>query len=520
MADTTNAIPQTSTKSEAGFVRAIGLFDGTMIVVGSMIGSGIFIVAAAISRQTGSPGGLLLTWILTGLLTISAALSFGELAALFPHAGGQYVYLREAYSPLWGFLYGWTLFLVIQSGTIAAVAVGFARYLGVLLPSISPNVWIVHPIALGSKYAISLSIQQLVGVLMIVFLTFINTLGVRIGKLIQNVFTSAKTLSLLGLIFLGIFVGRNAGAITENFSHFWTVRNAQPIEPGANFLRSFLPTITAASGAFGLFVAFGVAQVGSLFSADAWNNIGFTAAEVKNPKRDVALSMALGTIIVITLYCLANVAYLCTLPLVQIQTAPDDRVATAALNAIFGPTGAMIMAVAIIISTFGCNNGLILAGARVSYAMARDGLFFKSTGALNKNGVPGSALMYQGVWITILILLRTRKVSADGVVTYGNVYSNLLDYVVFAALLFYALTIVGIFVLRTKRPDAERPYRAFGYPIVPMLYVLAAAAIMLVLLLYQTQTAGAGLAIVLIGLPVYFLWSWWSRRTVKTGSTQ
>jgi APA family basic amino acid/polyamine antiporter len=359
-----------------------------------------------------------------------------------------------------------------------------------------------------------------VGVLMIVFLTFINTLGVRIGKLIQNVFTSAKTLSLLGLIFLGIFVGRNAGAITENFSHFWTVRNAQPIEPGANFLRSFLPTITAASGAFGLFVAFGVAQVGSLFSADAWNNIGFTAAEVKNPKRDVALSMALGTIIVITLYCLANVAYLCTLPLVQIQTAPDDRVATAALNAIFGPTGAMIMAVAIIISTFGCNNGLILAGARVSYAMARDGLFFKSTGALNKNGVPGSALMYQGVWITILILLRTRKVSADGVVTYGNVYSNLLDYVVFAALLFYALTIVGIFVLRIKRPDAERPYRAFGYPIVPMLYVLAAAAIMLVLLLYQTQTAGAGLAIVLIGLPVYFLWSWWSRRTVKTGSTQ
>jgi APA family basic amino acid/polyamine antiporter len=520
MADTTNAIPQTSTKSEAGFVRAIGLFDGTMIVVGSMIGSGIFIVAAGISRQTGSPGGLLLTWILTGLLTISAALSFGELAALFPHAGGQYVYLREAYSPLWGFLYGWTLFLVIQSGTIAAVAVGFARYLGVLLPSISPNVWIVHPIALGSKYAISLSIQQLVGVLMIVFLTFINTLGVRIGKLIQNVFTSAKTLSLLGLIFLGIFVGRNAGAITENFSHFWTVRNAQPIEPGANFLRSFLPTITAASGAFGLFVAFGVAQVGSLFSADAWNNIGFTAAEVKNPKRDVALSMALGTIIVITLYCLANVAYLCTLPLVQIQTAPDDRVATAALNAIFGPTGAMIMAVAIIISTFGCNNGLILAGARVSYAMARDGLFFKSTGALNKNGVPGSALMYQGVWITILILLRTRKVSADGVVTYGNVYSNLLDYVVFAALLFYALTIVGIFVLRTKRPDAERPYRAFGYPIVPMLYVLAAAAIMLVLLLYQTQTAGAGLAIVLIGLPVYFLWSWWSRRTVKTGSAQ
>ena len=520
MVDTTHPLADASAKSGPGFVRAIGLFDGTMIVVGSMIGSGIFIVAADIARQTGSVGGLLLTWILTGLLTISAALSFGELAALFPHAGGQYVYLREAYSPLWGFLYGWTLFLVIQSGTIAAVAVGFARYLGVLLPAISPNVWIVHPIALGSKYAISLSVQQSVGVLMIVFLTFLNTLGVRLGKLIQNVFTSAKTLSLLGLIFLGIFVGRNAGAIIENFSHFWTIRNAQPIEPGANFLRSFVPAVTAASGAFGLFVAFGVAQVGSLFSADAWNNIGFTAAEVKNPKRDVALSMAFGTIIVITLYCLANLAYLCTLPLVQIQTAPDDRVASAALNAIFGPAGAMIMAVAIIISTFGCNNGLILAGARVSYAMARDGLFFKSTGTLNKNGVPGSALMYQGVWITILILLRTRKVSAAGVVTYGNVYSNLLDYVVFAALLFYVLTIIGIFVLRAKRPDAERPYRAFGYPFVPIMYVLAAAAIMLVLLLYQTQTAGAGLVIVLIGLPVYLLWSWWSRRTAQTGRAE
>jgi APA family basic amino acid/polyamine antiporter len=520
MSDTAHPVPQAVAKAEPGFVRAIGLFDGTMIVVGSMIGSGIFIVAADISRQTGSPAGLILTWVLTGLLTISAALSYGELAALFPHAGGQYVYLREAYSPLWGFLYGWTLFLVIQTGTIAAVAVGFARYLGVLVPSISPTAWIVHPIALGSKYAISLSVQQLVGVLMIILLTFINTLGVRLGKLIQNVFTSAKTLSLVGLIFLGIFVGRNAGAMIENFGHFWDIRNAQPIEPGASFLRSFLPTITAASGAFGLFIAFGVAQVGSLFSADAWNNIGFTAAEVKNPKRDVALSMAFGTIIVITLYCLANLAYLFTLPLVQIQTAPDDRVASAALNAIFGPAGAMIMAVAIIISTFGCNNGLILAGARVSYAMAKDGLFFKSTGKLNNKGVPGSALVFQGIWITVLILLRTRRVDAAGAVTYGNLYSNLLNYVVFAALLFYVMTTMGIFVLRAKQPDADRPYRAFGYPFVPALYILAAAAIMLVLLLYQTQTAGAGLVIVLIGLPVYFLWSWWSRRTGRADTTQ
>ena len=508
MADITQTIHEpVAAKQEGGFVRAIGLFDGTMIVVGSMIGSGIFIVAADISRQTGSPAGLLLTWILTGLLTVSAALSYGELAALFPHAGGQYIYLREAYSPLWGFLYGWTLFLVIQTGTIAAVAVGFARYLGVLFPSISPTAWIVPPFALSSKYAISLSVQQLVGIGMIVVLTFLNTQGVRLGKLIQNIFTSAKTLSLLGLIFICVFIGRNASAISDNFGHFWAVRDAQPLEPEANFLCGMVPTITAASGAFGVLVAYGVAQVGSLFSADAWNNIGFTAAEVKNPKRDVALSMAFGTLLVITLYCLANFAYLCTLPLAQIQNAPDDRVASAALAAVFGQAGAAIMAVAIIISTFGCNNGLILAGARVSYAMARDGLFFRSTGSLNKKGVPGSALTYQGIWISVLILLRTRHVGASGAVTYGNLYSDLLDYVVFCVLIFYVLTIAAIFVLRVKRPDAERPYRAFGYPFIPLLYIVAAVAIMFVLLLYKTQTTWPGLLIVLLGVPVYLLWS-------------
>ncbi len=517
MADTTHPITHDTAKHEPGFVRAIGLFDGTMIVVGSMIGSGIFIVAADISRQTGSAGGLLLTWVLTGLLTVSAALSYGELAAMFPHAGGQYVYLREAYSPLWGFLYGWTLFLVIQTGTIAAVAVGFARYLGVLFPSISPTTWIVAPIELGSKFAISLSIQQLVGILMIVLITFLNTLGVRLGKLIQNIFTSAKTLSLVGLIILGIFVGRNAGAIADNFAHFWAIRGAQPIEPGANFLRGLVPKVSAASGVFGLIVAYGVAQVGSLFSADAWNNIGFTAAEVKNPKRDVALSMAFGTCIVIALYCLANFAYLLVLPLVQIQTAADDRVATAALNGIFGAPGAAIMAVAIIISTFGCNNGLILAGARVYYAMARDGLFFRSTGKLSKKGVPQSALIFQGIWIIVLILLRTRREDAAGAVTYGNLYNDLLNYVVFAVLLFYVLTILGIFVLRRKRPDADRPYRAFGYPVVPLLYIAAATIIMLVLLLYQTHTAGGGLIIVLLGLPVFWLWSRRSGRVVRTG---
>ena len=505
------AAPSTG-KEELGFVRAIGLFDGTMIVVGSMIGSGIFIVAADISKQTGSAAGLLLTWIITGLLTISAALCYGELAALYPRAGGQYIYLREAYSPLWGFLYGWTLFLVIQTGTIAAVAIGFSRYLGVLFPSISPQAWIIHPINLGSKYAISLSVQQLVAILMIILITFLNTLGVRLGKWIQNIFTSAKTLSLVGLIFLGIFVGRNHAAIADNFSHFWAVRNAQAIEPGASFLHGLIPTVTAASGFFGLFVAFGVAQVGSLFSSDAWNNIGFTAAEVKNPKRDVALSMAFGTTIVIVLYCLANLAYLCVLPFSQIQNAPDDRVATAALNAIFGPVGAVIMAVAIVISTFGCNNGLILAGSRVSYAMAKDNLFFRATGKLNSRAVPGTALVYQGIWIVFLLLMRTRN--ADG--TYGNLYNDMLDYVVASVLIFYALTIAGIFVLRAKRPGLDRPYKAFGYPVLPFFYVIAALAIVVVLALYRTKTAGIGLGIVVAGIPVYWLRSLWLARAGRT----
>jgi APA family basic amino acid/polyamine antiporter len=511
MADSVTVNTKHVPKTEHQFVRAIGLFDGTMIVAGSMIGSGIFIVSADIARQTGSAGGLLLTWILTGILTIAAALSYGELAALFPHAGGQYVYLREAFSPLWGFLYGWTLFLVIQTGTIAAVSIGFSRYLGVLVPAISPNTWIIPPINFSSKFALSLSVQQLVAALMIVFLTFLNTRGVRLGKWIQNIFTSAKMLSLLGLIFLCVFVARNASAIADNFTHMWAIRGAHTIEPGASFLKGLLPTVTAASGWYGLLLALAVAQVGSLFSADAWNNIGFTAAEVKNPKRDVALSMAFGTIIVISLYCLANLAYLCALPLGQIQNAADDRVATAALSAIFGAKGAVMMAVAIIISTFGCNNGLILAGSRVAYAMAKDGLFFRATGKLNNKGVPGTALVYQGIWIVILILLRTRK--PDG--SYGNLYSNLLDYVVFAALLFYVLTIAGIFVLRWKRPDAERPYKAFGYPLLPLFYIVAATGIMGVLLLYQTQTAGWGMVIVLIGLPVYWLWH---RRAGSAGS--
>ncbi|MGD0840006.1 MAG: amino acid permease [Candidatus Acidiferrales bacterium] len=490
-----------------GFVHSLSLFDSTMLVVGSMIGSGIFLVSADIARLTGSVGGLLLTWLITGALTIAAALSYGELAAMMPKAGGQYVYLRESYSPLWGFLYGWTVFLVIQTGTIAAVAVGFARYLGVLAPWVSPAAWIVPPLRLSAKYAISLSRQQLVGVALILLLTWANTHGLRLGKIIQNIFTSAKTLALAALILLGIFWGRNAAALHANFSSLWALHSPQTIAPGAPFLARWIPSVSVTGGLYAVVIAFGVAQVGSLFSADAWNNITFTAGEVKNPRRDVPLSLAAGTAIVIALYLLVNVAYLFTLSLTRIQTAPDDRVATAALAVIFGSAGAGIMALAIMVSTFGCANGLILAGSRVYYAMARDGLFFRSIGRLNRKHVPAMGLGLQGVWAAILVLLRTRRVDAvSGAVVYGNLYSDLLDYVVFAVLIFYVLTIAGIFRLRRLKPDAARPYRAFGYPVIPALYICAAIVIMAALLLYQTQTAWPGLVIVVCGAPVYWIW--------------
>jgi APA family basic amino acid/polyamine antiporter len=506
--ETLNApAPIANAPAETGFVRSMGLFDSTTMVVGSMIGSGIFIVSADIARQTGSTGGLLLAWIITGVLTVAAALSYGELAAMMPKAGGQYVYLRESYSPLWGFLYGWTLFLVIQTGTIAAVAVAFARYLGVLAPSVSPVSWIIPPVQLSAKYALSLSWQQFVAISLIVFLTLANTRGLRLGKLIQNIFTSAKTFALAALIVLGLFVGRNAAAISANFSGIWANQGSLTIQPGADFLRGLIPATSAAAGVFGILIAFGVAQVGSIFSADAWNNITFTAGEVKNPQRNVPLSLALGTGIVVSLYILANFAYLFTLPLAQIQSAPDDRVATAAVSVIFGGAGAGLMAVAIMISTFGCNNGLILAGARVYYAMSRDGLFFRSIGQLNSKHVPAKALALQGVWASLLVLARTRLVSADGSVSYGNLYGDLLDYVVFAVLIFYVLTIYGLFVLRRKRPDAPRPYRAFGYPLIPALYIALAIVIMVVLILYKTQTTWPGLLIVLLGVPVYLVWS-------------
>ncbi len=490
-------------RKDEGFVRGLGLFDSTMVVAGSMIGSGIFIVSADIARQTGSPGGLLLTWIITGLLTIFAALSYGELAAMMPKAGGQYVYLRESYSPLWGFLYGWTLFLVIQTGTIAAVAVAFARFLGVLIPDISAENYIVSPIHLSANYAVSLSMQQVVAILLIIFLTLINTQGLALGKWIQNIFTSAKTLSLIALILLGIFIGGQMGTFSENWANFFTPHNPATITP--EYFEQAFPKVTVESGLWGLIVAFCVAQVGSLFSADAWNNITFTAGEVKEPQRNIPLSLVLGTSLVIGLYVLANVAYLCTLSIHQIQTAPDDRVGTAALQVIFGDWGATVMAIAILISTFGCNNGLVLAGARVYYAMAKDGLFFRATGKLNEKHVPAVALILQGIWTCLLVLPRTIQ-EHGGKISYGNLYSTLLDYVVFAILIFYILTIAGLFVLRKKRPEAERPYKAFGYPLVPIVYIIAASLISLVLLIYKPKTSLPGLLIVLTGVPVYLIW--------------
>ena len=493
-------------QSKEGFIRGLGLLDSTMIVAGSMIGSGIFIVSADISRQVGSPGWLLVVWIITGLLTVVGALSYGELAAMMPKAGGQYVYLREAYSPFWGFLYGWTLFLVIQTATIAAVAVAFGRYSGILIPQISETNYLIEPIRLGStSYAFSLSTAQLVGVIMIALLTWMNTRGLKLGKLVQNTFTFAKTGSLIALIVLGLFVGlvSHGDIARANFGDLWTVRGTLQDVGGG---------LTAAI-VFGLFVGICVAQTNSLFSSDAWNNITFTAGEVKDPKRNIPLALALGTGGVITLYLLANFAYLVTLRFEDIQKVASDRVGSATAEVIFPGAGALIMAVAIMISTFGCNNGLIFAGARAYYAMAKDGLFFRSSGELNKHHVPAWGLVIQGIWAAFYVLPRTVKTAADGKISYGNLYGDLLTYVISAALIFYILTIIGIFILRVKQPDAERPYKAFGYPIVPALYVVGAAVILVVLFVYQTTATWPGLLIVLTGVPVYFIWKSLSARS-------
>jgi basic amino acid/polyamine antiporter, APA family len=497
--------------SQPKLVQSLGLFSSTALVIGSMIGSGIFIVEADIARGTNSPALYIGAWVVTAILTIIGALSYGELAAMMPKAGGQYVYLREALGPLWGFLYGWTLFLVIQTGTIAAVCVAFGKFLGVFFPSISTTHWLWHiahvpqvrigSMALGNM-EIGLSTANLTAVVVVFFLAIVNMFGVKLGSMIQNIFTSVKALSLAGLILLTFTVGRNAAAWAANFgpglSQFW--KNAgwsslHPVEVGMGG-----PIVLV-----NLAVILAVVQAGSLFSADAWNNITFTAGEVKNPKRNIPLSLVLGTGFVLTCYILASLGYLLVLPMHGdphgatvlargVQFAAEDRVGTAALEQIFGSAGAWLMAAAILVSTFGCANGLTLAGARVYYTMSRDGLFFNSVGKLHPRfKTPAAGLLVQAIWATILCL--------------SGSYSQLLDYITFAVLIFYILTIAGLFVLRFKRPDAVRPYKALGYPVLPALYIVMAGWICIVLLRYKPQYTWPGLALVLLGIPVYLFWS-------------
>ena len=478
--------------------RSLGLFDSTMIVAGSMIGSGIFIVAGEMAREVGSTGWLLLAWGIAGILTLAAALSYGELAAMMPHAGGQYVYLREAYSPLWGFLYGWTLFLVIQTGTIAASSVGFSRYLGVLWPQIAENNYIIRPIHILPHYALSLSTAQLVALLVISFLTWTNSNGLKYGKGVQNVFTSMKIGSLLEVIGIGVLVGWKAAVVKANFGQAWTPQGFTLAAPGVS------PATT-----FGMFVALCTAQIGALYAADAWNNITFTAGEVRNPTRNVPLSLTFGTLIVIGLYLFANFAYVVVLPFGELQGAPSDRVAATMLQAVFPAIGPTLIAVAIMIAAFGCMNALILSGARAYYAMSLDGLFFKKASLLNRANVPSVALSMQGIWAAALLSIRTYDPATN---TYGNLYSNLLDYIISAALIFYILTIAALFRLRKTRPNAERPYRAFGYPVVPAIYLVSAVVILAVLFAYRPATTVPGVVIVLIGVPVYFLFRYQTAR--------
>jgi APA family basic amino acid/polyamine antiporter len=465
----------TGQQPQAEFVRVISRLDATALVVGSMIGSGIFIVSAQIIRDVHTPGLLLLVWALAGVVTLMGALTYGELAAMFPRAGGQYVYLRESISPLFGYLYGWTLFVVIQTGTIAAVAVAFARFTAVLFPALSPDVFfggtINFPQPIG-PITVGLSPQRLLAVASIAVLTWINVRGVRTAALIQTSLTAVKTAALAGLIILGLMIGRNPAAIAENFgTGFW---------PAGGLTVALLPVI-------------GAAMVGSLFSMDAWNNVGFAGSELRDPKRDLPFAMGVGVLTVTILYLLANVAYLSVLPTEAIANAPQDRVATAVLKAILGDAGLYVMAVAIMISTFGCNNGLILSGARVYYAMARDNLFFTSAGTLHPEyKTPVVALVVQALWTSVLCLSGT--------------YGQLLEFVIFAALVFYMLTAAGLFALRVKRPEAERPVRVPGYPWLPALYLLLTTLIAVAMLAMKTTYSGLGLLCVLVGVPVYYLW--------------
>jgi basic amino acid/polyamine antiporter, APA family len=478
-------------------IRGLSLLDATMIVIGSMIGSGIFIVSAKSSALVGSPGWLLMVWVLAGVLTITGALCCAELAAMMPRAGGQYVFLREAYGPATGFLFGWSLFFVIQTGTIAAVAVAFADFLGVIAPGVSASNYLIAPIHLGS-YAISLSTQQLVAILLILLLTFTNTRGLKTGKLIQNTFTFTKTAALLGLIILGFALGWNEGSAAYTSSWWNPVANGWSPQATPQGLDS--------TGPFALLMLVGLAMVGPLFAQSAWNNVTFTGSEIRDPGRNLPRALLIGCGAVVLLYLLANAAYIVTLPLSRIQN-PQHRVATDTMQAIFGQPGMIIMAVAIMISTFGCNNGLILAGARIYYAMARDRLFFARVGTVNAHHVPVVALVAQGIWASLLTLPRTITAGANpNEFKYGNVYSQLLDYIISADLVFYALMVGAVIVMRRKAPDAERPYRTFGYPVVPIIYITLALLLVLDLAYLTPATSGIGYLLVLTGIPVYFIW--------------
>lgn len=476
---------------EPEFRKALGLFDSIMIVAGIMVGSGIFIVSAEISRQVGSAGWLIVTWVITGVLTVAGALSYGELAAMMPEAGGMYVYLREAFSPMLGFLYGWTLLTVIQTGTIAAVAIAFARFSGVAFPVISESHYLVAPVHLLPGYAISLSTAQALALGIILLIAVINCYGVHWGKLIQNLFTVAKLIGMVALLALGaIAFFLHPGTFHANFVDAWQPLNVTKIDR------------TEVTTAFGMIIALCVSQTGSLFSADSWHDITFVAGEVRNPKRNLPLALGIGTSLVIVLYLLCNLCYLAVLPVHAIQTAPDDRVATLVVDTVLPGIGKLAMALLIMVSTFGTVNALTLAGGRACYAMAQDGLFFRRAGHLNKAQVPAWALVMQCLWSLFLVLPRTYS-AATG--TYGNLYSNLLDYVISAALLFYIFTVAGLFRLRRTRPDAHRPYRAWGYPWLPATYIVGASVILTALFCYRTATTWPGLLIIASGVPVYLL---------------
>lgn len=483
----------------ASLLRALGPIDATMIVMGSMIGSGIFITSAESARLIGAPGWLLLAWAVAGLLTITGALCCSELATMMPRAGGVYVFLREAYGSSAGFLYGWTLFLVIQTGTIAAVAIAFAKFLGVFVSAVTSDNYMIPPVSLGSGYAISLSSEQLVAIALIVLLTWTNTRGLEVGKLVQNTFTFAKTAALAALIVIGLSLGwdLNSAARSSAWWNSWTNGwSPQIAQPGFTFV-----------GGIALTLLFGKAMVGPLFAQTAWTNVTFIGSEVRNPEKNLVRALLVGCGTVVILYLLANVSYLALLSFPEIQQAPQNRVAVAAMKAVFGNPGAMCMAAAIMISTFGCDNGLILSGARVYFAMARDGLFFKKVGTTNRYHVPAAALVAQGIWTAFLTLPRTVMTNtATHEVTYGNVYTQLLEYIISADLLFYLLMVTALIILRRKAPAADRPYRTWGYPFVPFVSILLAGLLIIDLAWLAPTTSGIGILIVLTGVPVYFLW--------------